>query len=637
MNRVVLVPNLKLETPTEKVTIDPAPLAEQIKPAQLNAQCVPTPFAQAEIMAHVLRAETRPQPETVLQTATLRQTFERWKTLLVGLVLGRITLQNDFLGSSEAVPFGPMLASSRPDQNYLGVLRTTLLDSTPARPATIVGALDPECLVWAAPRLSDGLWATLDNRVGRNRDEAHARQVLAAWREGLQDKGLHGDLAAPGTPVWMLALNRFLDPTSLATDLQEGRRLFKSDVEMVGPTLLHCSKDANGKERTATLYLPVLHIGREREIHQVLVWRPEATPQGVVELRRSSGEGAAAWKIKMSGSADAQHPVEPRDHLLAGVGALTPGDGAMRPVDRTLWLDDLDGKKGYTHAVYDPLLATVVSSHAARNLNVTEDDMERCPALFPDTLRLVRPLRVGSAGRALARYSKNLLSRDPPFFCELLLEEIHDMGVLDPQRPELAVALPGPSPRLTLVERIRLQGRNEEPGEVRALGAVLWAFFNREALFENGSVLRTTGDGSKLVTLPGTSSPLWFDQSLLADVQTRVIAPVGRGVLHEVTWPERVWKRRATLQRFLHTWHSRWDQELKKPAPARDVGLVVGGMCATCFVQWVARTCNGALDVGGLSGTEVEGSVLTLVPGVVNVPIYADVYPRLAGAVTEVV
>lgn len=615
MNRVFIVPHVTAEATTKRAAVDPKSL-NKIAPEQLHSQCVPSPYAQAELMAHVLDAATAAEPKALSPSANLRQTYERWQTLLIGLVLGKVSLKVEALRAPEALEFGRMLVTARPEARYLGVLRTTELGPHPSgRDSRVVGALDPECLCWAAPRVSDALWGELRTRVG---DEKVALQILLAWRKGLIDKGLYD---GRGGPVWMRGLDALLGaPSDQAQQLAAGLAHLAREVEMVGPATLWTMRGAEGARDLTTVYLPVYRPHRERAIHHLMMWpaaRNEAS--GTVEFKAAGA--LPSWSVSMvAGANDAT----PREQLAAGVGLLTRGEGPAGPPDRELRLhDDARGQPGYKKVVYDPLLLTALAAHEQSGLALKEADIEACPALFPDTLRLVRPLLVGSKGRSTARYSANLAQRELPLFAEDLFEEIESLQQLDKlfaRSGELMIALPGPQPRLTLVERMGTGG--EEPAELRALGAALWELFIDEAQFEGVSVTRRSG---KALTLLPKDANVRFDGSLLNDLQSPAVRSSQLGV---DTYAARVWRRRATLQRFAKTWAARWEAARAAEAGA---GEAVGAIAALCFVRWVSWVCSGRpLDEGGRASDVVRGAI-DLVPTVVTIPALRDCYPRLGG------
>lgn len=620
MNRSFIIPNFTAEATAPRATVDVQAL-RRIAPAQLHSQCVPSPYAQAELMAHVLTAETAAEPVAVKPSDMLRQTRERWQTLLVGLVLGKITLKVESLRAPDALGFGRMLVTARPDGRYLGVLRTTELGpSASGRDARVVGALDPECLCWAAPRLPDTLWSELDTRVGRKQnDERVALEILYAWRKGLIDKGLYDAMRGP---VWMRSLDALLasEPTLPGT-VASGLQRLATEVEMVGPAMLWTMRGTEGGRDLTSLYLPVYRPRRERLMHQVLMW-PAARGEssGAVEFKAPGAP--PSWRVTMvAGSNDAT----PREQLAAGVGLLARGEGPEMPPDRKLRLQDAPDQVGYKRLVYDPLLATTVAAHETSGLSVSEADMDLCPALFPDTLRLVRPLLVGSKGRSAARYSKNLAQWELPLFAELLLEEVVSTGDLKGPGDELMIALAGPQPRLTLVERVDLAGGRREPAELRALGAALWELFIDEAKLEGVSVTRRAG---KAFSLLPTEASLWFDERFLDELRS----PDARvSALGEETYAARVWRRRATLQRFARSWADRW--KANPTGDARVVGEALGAIAAWCFVQWVARLCSGqSLEGDGGRVSAVVRGAIDLIPNVVSIPVVRDCYPREGGS-----
>ncbi|MFO0608806.1 MAG: hypothetical protein U0324_36905 [Polyangiales bacterium] len=351
-----------------------------------------------------------------------------------------------------------------------------------------------------------------------------------------------------------------------------------------------------------------------------MMWPAARAEQAGAAVEFKAPGAPPSWRVTMAaGAGDAS----PHEQLAAGVGLLQRGDGPEAPPDRKLRLHDAPGAPGYKRLVYDPLLATVLAAHEASGLTVSESDAGVCPALFPDTIRLVRPLLVGSKGRSAARYSVNLAQWELPLFAELLLEEVASLADPALDDDELMIALSGPQPRLTLVERVRAPGRRDEPAELRALGAALWELFIGEAQLEGVSVTRRAGKA--LALLPDQAN-VRFDDNFLREL--RLPNDVRASQIADEAYPARVWRRRATLQRFAKTWAARWDHAGGAASP----GDAVGAVAATCFARWVARVCSGgALREGGRASEVVQGAI-HLVPNEVVIPVLRDCYPRERGS-----
>ena len=135
----------------------------------------------------------------------------------------------------------------------------------------------------------------------------------------------------------------------------------------------------------------------------------------------------------------------------------------------------------------------------------------------------------------------------------------------------------------------------------------------------------TSGDAFSL--LP-TEASLWFDERFLDELRS----PDARvSALGEETYAARVWRRRATLQRFARSWAERW--KVNPAGDARAVGEALGSIAAWCFVQWVARLCSGhALEGDGGRVSAVVRGAIDLIPNVVSIPVVRDCYPREGGS-----
>ena len=154
-----LIPGADEAASTETTfTIDRMKAAWRPTTAHLRTRSFPTPFAQAEMMTHVLGmlelmpGARQPQPES--ENFTLHQTFERWRLLVLGVTLGLIAIESVDLRAPAARRFGATLAKLRPDAPFLGLLRATDRAGIEGR-TLVVGATDPRCLLgfrraWAA-------------------------------------------------------------------------------------------------------------------------------------------------------------------------------------------------------------------------------------------------------------------------------------------------------------------------------------------------------------------------------------------------------------------------------------------------------------------------------------------------------
>ena len=92
-----LIPGSNDAATTETFALDTKLGAWTPTASHLRTKSFPTPFAQAEMMSHVLGqlsldpGAAQAQPEAV--NDRLQQTFERWRLMLLGLVLGEVQLE----------------------------------------------------------------------------------------------------------------------------------------------------------------------------------------------------------------------------------------------------------------------------------------------------------------------------------------------------------------------------------------------------------------------------------------------------------------------------------------------------------------------------------------------------------------
>ncbi len=189
-----LIPGADVAPSTDTFAIDQKKGAWTPPHTHLRTRSFPTPFAQAEMMSHVLGllsldpGARQPEPETL--NPRLQQSFERWRLMLLALVLGEVTLETVDLRRPEVDNFGAMLADLRPECRFFGLLRDARRPGMEGR-KLLVGATDPQCLLWCAPRAArENYWSELKTRIDASADRAEALKLLADWRASLDRAGV---------------------------------------------------------------------------------------------------------------------------------------------------------------------------------------------------------------------------------------------------------------------------------------------------------------------------------------------------------------------------------------------------------------------------------------------------------------
>lgn len=618
-----LIPGSSDATATDSFAIDQKKGTWQPTAAHLRTKSFPTPYAQAEMMAFVLgglsldHGARQPQPE--LENPRLQQSFERWRLLLLGLVLREITIETVDLRRPEVDNFGAMLADLRPECRFLGLLRDARRMGGEGR-KLLVGATDPNCLLWCAPRAyRQDYWSELKTRIDASADRGLAMSLLAEWRAVLEQNGVW----APGhekAPPWMKALQVLLG------DATSPGGLLTNDARLVGPVQLSIPSRAGAESEDLIVYLPVREPGWNHRFAELLFFQPVRREAGTVDLVDPNGR--AVVSVRMSprdlaresagvarGSGGGESASVAGFELLAGVGRLEGGANVARGVGQAHWLEDHASAQGYRSLVLNPLMMAAARSQGRQAIR--ESDVLAFSILYPDTIRLVVAQTHGGVTDGVRIHLSREVANSVP------------QGVLAPQtgtamarwEPGSAlptiVAIPGATGTLSvgLVERYGPADRAVDVGELRALGLSLWLYFLGDAELRSDGVrlIWSADEGKELFgrVLTGTTErPL----EVLRDALQAARGEVER---------QRARDRLATLQRFRATWRALGEGDPERP----EVQIArLGRVAAETFVEWALAGSGLVAGSFGLrASAPAEHYVIT---PTVRLPLYRDALGR---------
>ncbi len=624
-----LIPGADVAPSTETFTIDQKKGAWTPPHTHLRTRSFPTPYAQAEMMSHVLGllsldpGARQPEPETL--NPRLQQSFERWRLALLALVLGEVTLETVDLRRPEVDNFGTMLADLRPECRFLGLLRDARRPGMEGR-KLLVGATDPQCLLWCAPRVArENYWSELKTRIDASSDRAEALKLLADWRAALERAGVW----QPGhesAPPWMKALQVLLGDSAQPTGI------INTDARFVGPMRLKVVARSGGDSDEAIVYLPVREPGWAARFAELLFFQPIRRDAGTVDLIDPNGRAVVTVRMAprdatASSAPGVARPVGGADaastagfELVAGVGRLEGGANTARGHGQAHWLEDHANAPGYRSLVLNPLLAAAARSH--KRAQVSEAEVQAAPIFYPDTVRLVLGQAESTDGADvrihLSREVTNRVATGTP-----APQTGVSMAKWIPGSPlPRIVAVPGATGALSvgLVERFGPQSRPVDVGELRALGLSLWLYFIGEAELraDGARVIWSADEGKELfgrVLVQSAERPLEVLRDAIASVQAE-------------TERARARDRLATLQRFRATWRTvgEGDGERLEVQSAR-----LGRIAAETFVEWaLAANVPGAaaLTLGSFGTRATSPAEHYVIAGPAKLPLFLDVYAR---------
>lgn len=624
-----LIPGADVAPSTETFNIDQKKGAWTPPHAHLRTKSFPTPFAQAEMMSHVLGmlsldpGARQPEPETV--NPRLQQSYERWRLMLLALVLGEVTLETIDLRRPEVDNFGSMLADLRPECRFQGLLRDARRPGMEGR-KLLVGATDPLCLAWCSPRVArENYWSELKTRIDASADRAEALKILADWRAAFDRNGLW----QPGhelAPPWMKALQVLLG------DGVQGTGSMHSDARFVGPLRLQVVPRTGSDSSEVIAYLPVREVGWAARFAELLFFQPVRREAGTVDLVDPNGRTVTSVRMAPRDTSREQGLNPARTsvgadqastagfELLAGVGRLEGAAGVARGHGQAHWLEDHASAPGYRSLVLNPLLAAAARSH--KRLQVSEADVQAFPIVYPDTVRLV----IGQAEATDGADTRIHLSREVTNRVATGTPAPQSGVSMAKWTPALAlppiVAVPGSTGALAvgLVERFGPAGRSVDVGELRALGLGLWLYFLGEAELrpDGARVIWSADEGKELfgrVLVQTVERPL--------EVLRDAIAAV-----HGEAERQRARDRLATLQRFRATWRAVGEGEGERPEVQ---SARLGRVAAETFVEWVlAGGAPGAPTVSlGPFGVRAAGATEHYaLSGAAKIPLFLDVFAR---------
>jgi hypothetical protein len=624
-----LIPGADAAPATETFTIDQKKGAWTPPPTHLRTRSFPTPFAQAEMMSHVLGmlsldpGARQPEPEAL--NPKLQQGFERWRLLMLALVLGEVTLDTVDLRRPEVDNFGAMLADLRPECRFMGLLRDARRNGAEGR-KLLVGATDPQCLVWASPRAArENYWSELKTRIDASAERAEALKILADWRAMLDRAGLW----QPGheaSPPWMKALQ-----VLLGEGIQPGGAIH-TDTRFVGPVRLKAVPRTGNDSDEMIVYLPVRETGWAARFSELLFFQPVRRDAGTVDLIDPNSRTVMTVRMTPRDTSHEQglNPARTSTgtdsastagfELLAGVGRLEGSNNIARGHGQAHWLEDHANAPGYRSLVLNPLLSASARSH--KRLQTTEADVQTLPLLFPDTVRLVighgETVDGADVRIHLSREVTNRIATGTPAPQTGVSMAKWSPGGLLPR----IVAVPGSTGTLSvgLVERFGEAQRSVDVGELRALGFCLWLFFIGEAeLRADGARILWTADEAKELfgrsLTQGVERPLEIFRDALAAV-------------HGEQERQRARNRLATLQRFRATWRSIGDGESERI----EVQCArLGRIAAETFIEWaLSDPSPGAPPVllGNFGVRATAANEHYAMTTNAKIPLFVDVFAR---------
>ncbi|MBL8603452.1 MAG: hypothetical protein JNK72_16125 [Myxococcales bacterium] len=622
---IQLIPGSNDASPTDSFALDQKKGAWTPAASHLRTKSFPTPFAQAEMMTHVLTqlsldpGAAQSAPETV--NDKLQQTFERWRLLLLGLVLGEVVLDPVDLRRNEADNFGGMLSDLRPECRFLGLLRDARHQGMEGR-KLMVGAADPHCLLWCAPRLARlNYWSDLKTRIDSNPYRQEAYGLLADWRTHFERASLWNP-SHERAPAWQKGLHTLLgENTRPANALADHAR-------MVGPLRLNVVPRAGGDAEDVIAYLPVREPQWAARFAELLFFQPVRRDAGSVELVDPNGRSVVSIRMAPRTLAQGAHQAAPGAasaavdaapiagfELLAGVGRFEALANVGRGHGQAHWLEDHANAQGYRALVLNPLMAAAARSH--RRATLSDEDVTGFPIGYPDTIRLVVAPSSGAADGPRIMLSREVTNRAatgtplPAYGTALTHWKPGDA------LPAI-VAVPGATGNLAvgLVEAFGPAERRVDVGELRALGFALFLYFMGEAeLRSDGArILWTHDDGKELcgrVVFNQTERAL----EVLRDGLNAVMSETERARCRD---------RLATLQRFAATWRSVGEGDAERPEVQ---AARLGRVAVEHFLHWVLGAPGGFVigQFGLKAAAPAEHYVLGLNA---RLPLYLDVFAR---------
>lgn len=580
-----LIPKSDVESPTHDFVLDQKKGAWTPSVAHLRSRSFPTPFAQAEMMTHVLGLlkldSGARQVETERENPYLHQSFERWKLVVLGLVLGLVEVETVDLRSEQYDNFGRMLADLRSECRFLTLLRhPEPIEGT--RP--IIAVSDPQCLLWCSPRWPQ-YWTWLKTQIDAHAAMPVAKQVLADWRAVLA-ANQHWNPSWEKSPPWLRAMHLLLDGVSASP----GWSRLLADARFVGPVLL-ALPDRGGTELTQLpLYLPVLTQGWSARFQELLFLQPFERSAGVVTLEDTELSRRVATIVKAltvqgrdAGGRGSENVTTEGSEFLLGVGQVQLDPSAPRSHGKVHWLDDHEAAKGYRSLVLVPLLEAATRAH---HRTITDNEVREFPTLFPDALRLVcQTPPVDNPNEVRVMLSRSVVARRAAGIP--LPQSGLPVSFWHPGDPlPNVVAVPGNTGGLApgLVERFGADNRREDVGELRALGLALWLYFLGE--------VEVRPDGGMLVWAADEGQELFGRAKVNESTTTLEIWPRGLQLVLGEQERARARDRRATLQRFARCWSTRGEGKDEDPTVQ---GERLGRIAAEHFLAWAMAGAEGAL------------------------------------------
>ena len=494
------------------------PAGWEPKASAYHPHAIPTPFSRAEATRLVMGASLG-DPE-----AQDHPLYLGFKWLLLGVVAGIVRVEPADLESDDFDNLGSALLQVDPQARYLGVLRD-------AQSLAPLGATYRSCLFWLGARVDDVALNALAARVRPNLERATT--LLADWRAALERKKLWN----PEVVDWQAGVNSVLGDASPSPDLGE----LGANAAMVGPVWLEVpTGDATAPKRCEPIYVPVLSPDLAKRFIGLCRFPPrvETSEAGrFIVFRDARGaQGDALARIPLpSGGARS-------DALAVGGGTLEllPAPVQLSPVSERL---HLDGPEGLVE-----LLTPIRAVLAERGREVDRANVEACPPLYPDPIRILK--RAGlwaDQGAAAVLHSTQARLK--------LAQSGLALPGPDAAREQGGAALSlGDGGSIVFVEGVG----KVEVFDLRALGYVLWSVFIGAVESSEGTLI-DFDSGAPVMAAKG-GHPLEPE----AAVYERVAGSPDREAA----------QRLATLQRFVASYSG-------KTGPASTLG-----QAASAFATW---------------------------------------------------
>jgi len=455
-----------------------SPTNWNIDPNKVNAEAIPSPFANSERITASFRVAGIDNPPL--------STFQYFENICLGIGLGIFNIEMvDLKKNKDAGRMGDVLtkADTMGEYRYLGLITNTQSNGE----KTIFAATGPQCLFWPHPRRTSEEWDSIAKQISDSPDIETVKTLWAEWRGLLNEQGLWEPMRIP----WMRGIDWIIQQRKYKSGMLA--RMARSQ----GPVLLAVpDKNNDHKYSLKRLYLPTYDNKIAADIFRTL-FVPPAKESNAITIQDNRGSEIRKIKIQSAGAGAST--------IMLGTGvveARMENIGEQWPKSAKMNLDSWIN-------TFSTIFTDLASESPSGKLEIRK--VAEFPFSYPDPVRMVS-LRLGAMSLPGSEYTSSFSQRTIDTFISRTMRR---------ENPDFSFRLPMPNevndsgdfigfsfPMNEKHAAIFLeQSQSAYIGDLAALGYVMWAIFSGAASIQNEAIFFQEGGESILERISDNQRP----------------------------------------------------------------------------------------------------------------------------------